>query len=608
MSSPLDQRVKIAAHQTQSGRLDLAIPALQAVLQQDPAHAEAARVLAMAVFQAGQHQQGLTLMRRAASSAPQRADIQFMLASMLAWTGQLGEAVTVLRTSIELDPSKAQPHALLATCLLQMGDSDSAEDEYRASIEIEPKHPEARTNYATIMNSTARSSEAVRILRETVKDHPGHLGALTNYCVALNYSDTVAPAEIVSAHQQYGRAVAALPAAARVPLHTDRDPGRRLRIGIISPDLFEHSVGYFVRAMVEPDGPGAPAAPDGEPRPEWFVYATSGRNDAQTQRIRAAAGGAEHWREVPPRTPDSALVDLIRSDRIDILIELSGHTQGHRLPALGMRAAPVQVTMIGYPNTTGVPAIDYRIVDSITDPPGAEARATEILVRLDPCFLCYTPPDDAPAVVPPPSVQNGHITFGSFNSVKKITPATAALWAAALHAVPTSRLIIKSGGFSSKRARRQVSDMLKREGIPEVRFDLLDRIESKSGHLAAYELLDIALDTFPYHGTTTTCEALWMGVPVVTLEGTLHASRVGPSILTAVGMPELIARSQVEFAGIAASLAGDADRLRELRTSVRPRMAESVLCDRAAYARRFGAAIAQMWRTSAASAHPTSPM
>jgi protein O-GlcNAc transferase len=591
MTSPLDQRVRIAAHQAQAGRLDVAIPALQAVLQQDPAHAEAARVLAMTVFQAGQQQQGLSLMRRAAASAPQRADLQFMLASMLAWTGQLGEAVPVLRRSIELDPAQAQPHALLATCLLQMGDSDSAEDEYLASIEIEPKHPEARTNYATILNSTARSSGAVGILRETVKDHPSHLGALTNYCVALNYTDIAEPAEIFSAHQQYGRAVSALPITARVPLHNRLDPDRRLRIGIISPDLFEHSVGYFVRAMVEERTPESP---------EWFVYATSGRNDPQTQRIRAAVGGAERWREIPPRTPDAALIDLIRTDEIDILIELSGHTHGHRQPALRMRGAPVQVTAVGYPNTTGVPAINYRIVDSITDPPGAEARATERLVRLDPCFLCYTPPEDAPEVAPPPSVRNGHITFGSFNSVKKITPVTAALWASALHAVPTSRLIIKSGGFSSKRARRQVSDMLKQEGVPEVRFDLLDRIESKTGHLGAYEMLDVALDTYPYHGTTTTCESMWMGVPVITLEGELHASRVGVSLLRAVGLADLVARSRVEFAGIAAALAGDADRLQARRSSLRAQMRDSVLCDRAAYAKRFHAALREMWRSRCA--------
>jgi protein O-GlcNAc transferase len=608
MTSPLDQRVKIAAHQAQSGRLDLAIPALQNVLQQDPAHAEAARVLSMAVFQSGQHQQGLTLMRRATAAAPQRADLQFMLASMLAWTGQIGEAATVLRRSIELDPAQAQPRALLATCLLQMGDSDSAEDEYRASIELEPAHAEARTNYATILNSTARSSQAVKVLRETAKDHPAHLGVLTNYCVALNYSDEAPAEEAFRAHQHYGQVLAAQLVTARSPLHANRDPEKPLRVGIISPDLHEHSVGYFVRAFVEGARPGE--LPRGDI--EWFVYATSPKRDAQTERIRTAISGsgqrgaAERWREIPPRTPDANLVDLIRTDQIDILLELSGHTQGHRQPALRMRAAPVQVTAIGYPSTTGVQTMDYRIVDSITDPLGAEARATEKLVRLDPCFLCYTPPEDAPPVAPLPAASAEHVTFGSFNSVKKITPKTAALWAGVLHAVPTARLIIKSGGFSSKRARQQVENMLKHEGIPEVRFDLLDRIESKTGHLGAYELLDIGLDTFPYHGTTTTCEAMWMGVPVITLEGQVHAGRVGPSLLSAVGMPELIARSPEEFASIASRLAADRAKLADLRSGLRAKMAGSVLCDRAAYAQRFRTALREMWRercrTSAAGA------
>lgn len=588
--SAFDQRVKIAAHQAQSGRLDLAIPALQSVLQQDPMHAEAARVLAMAVFQSGQHQQGLTLMQRAAAAAPERGDLQFMLGSMLAWTGQLGEAAPVLRRSIELDPRQAQPHALLATCLLQMGDSDGAEDEYRAAIELEPKHAEARTNYAAIMNSTARSAEAVRILRETVKDHPTHVGALTNYCVALNYADSVTVEEVYQAHVHYGRVLAAMPNTARAPLHTNRDPGKRLRVGILSPDLYEHSVGYFVRSLL-----------DGHDREgfEYYAYATSQRRDGQTQRIREQV---KEWRDVPPRTPDANLVDLIRSDQIDVLLELSGHTLGHRLPAIRMRAAPVQVTYIGYPNTTGVQTMDYRIVDSVTDPEGTESRATEKLVRLDPCFLCYTPPDDAPEVGPAPAVENGHVTFGSFNSVKKITPMTVAHWASVLHAAPTARLIIKSGGFSSKRARQQVTGMLKHEGIPEVRFDLLERIESKTGHLGAYGLIDIGLDTYPYHGTTTTCEAMWMGVPVLTVQGELHAGRVGGSLLSAVGLQELIAGKQEELPRIASELASDLERLKSLRASLRGRMAASALCNQSEFRGRFQGALREMWSRSCAGA------
>lgn len=596
MSSALDQRVKIAAHQAQSGRLDLAIPTLQAVLQQDPRHAEAARILGMAIFQSGQHAQGLSLMQQAVSAAPDRADLLFMLASMHAWMGRLGEAVPVLQRSIQIDPAQAQPHALLATCHLHLGDSDAAEDEYRAAIEIDPKHAEARTNYATIMNSTARSAEAVRMLREVVREHPAHLGALTNYCVALNYSDAVTAEETFKAHQHYGNVLAAQPITARAPMHEDRDPGRRLRIGIISPDLFEHSVGYFVRAILEPRN---------RDQFEYFLYATSPRADSATQRIRALA---DQWRDIPPRTPDQALVDLIRADRIDILLELSGHTHGHRLPALRMRAAPVQVTAIGYPNTTGIHTMDGRIVDSITDPPGAEARATERLIRLEPCFLCYTPPEDAPDVGPCPSADAGHITFGSFNSVKKITPTTAALWATVLHAVPTSRLILKSGGFNSRRARDQVSSMLKLEGIPEVRFDLLDRIELRSGHLGAYGLIDIGLDTFPYHGTTTTCEAMWMGVPVITLEGQVHAARVGCSLLSAVGCPDLIARGDAagdgakDLARIAVHLASDPARLASLRSSLRARMAASALCDAPSYCGRFHAALREAWQRCCAGA------
>jgi len=296
------------------------------------------------------------------------------------------------------------------------------------------------------------------------------------------------------------------------------------------------------------------------------------------------------------RFNDQQIIAQIRADQVDIVLELSGHTHGNKLTALRLRGAPVQVTYLGYPNTTGVPAIDYRIVDSLTDPPGNERWATEKLIRLDPCFLCYTPREDAPRPGPPPVEKNGFVTFGSFNSIKKLTVRTIGLWCRLLKEVPDSRLVIKSSGLSSAAAQEHISGLLRGAGIDEERFELLDKMESKVEHLSAYEMLDVALDTFPYHGTTTTCEALWQGVPVVSQVGEVHAARVGLSLLSAIGHPEWTAKSEDEYIAIAAGLGRDPAKLARIRSGLRQEMARSPLCDGAAMGKRMEAALREVWR------------
>jgi protein O-GlcNAc transferase len=581
--NPLDQITAAAAQLAQSGRLDEASASLRQVLAADRVHAEANRLMGLILFQTGQPQQGISLVERAVASAPTRADIRFLHGSMLATIGELGRAIETLERGVEADPRNAQAHALLATCYLQIKDLDAAEDQYKAALDIEPNHPEARTNYAAVLNTLGRPQEAAAFFRETARLHPGHPGVLTNYAVALNYASGIAPEEILGAHQAYGRALMALPGQPQTSWSNKRDPDKKLRVGLVSPDLWEHSVGYFVRPFLENKD---------RRQVEYTAYATAARNDAAAQRIARACDSARDM----SRANDQQLLHQIRQDGIDILLELSGQTQGNRLAALRLRAAPIQATYIGYPNTTGVPTIDYRIVDSLTDPPGAEQWATEKLVRLDPCFLCYSPPDAAPEPTPPPSLSQDFITFGSFNALKKITPAVVALWANVLHAVPRSRLILKAGGLESPRAREHLSTLLKQRGIPEIRFDLLGKTDSKLEHFRAYSALDVALDTFPYNGTTTTCEALWMGVPVVSRTGALHAGRVGLSLLSNINLRELAADSDDEFITIAKRLAEVPQRLVDLRTGLRLRMMASPLCDGQPFTRRLEAALRQMWR------------
>ena len=291
---------------------------------------------------------------------------------------------------------------------------------------------------------------------------------------------------------------------------------------------------------------------------------------------------------------DATLDAAIRMRRIDVLLELSGHTNGGRLRALDRKPAPVIVTAIGYPNTTGHPAVDVRIVDSITDPPGSEACATERLVRIDPCFLCFTPPEDAGTPTLPPV--DAPITFGSFNLAAKIAPEAIAMWSAAMAAVPGSRLLLKSRTLVDPGTRQRLVDRLVAGGIAADRVETLAYSPSVADHLALYSRMHVALDTFPYHGATTTCEALWMGVPVVSLAGDRHAARVGASLLAAAGWPELVASTPEEFARLAARLATDRSRLAEFRATARDRLRTSPLLDSAAYAARFHAALRDCWR------------
>jgi predicted O-linked N-acetylglucosamine transferase (SPINDLY family) len=291
---------------------------------------------------------------------------------------------------------------------------------------------------------------------------------------------------------------------------------------------------------------------------------------------------------------DAALDRAIRDARIDILIELSGHTAGGRLTALSRKPAPLIVTTIGYPNSSGHPAVDLRIVDSTTDPSGSETLATERLLRLDPCFLCYRPPADASEPVLPAA--DAPITFGSFNLSTKVSQETLRLWASVLRAVPGARLLVKSKSLGGDAARRHFLERLAARGIATDRVEIVGYTKGVAEHLALYGRVHVALDTTPYNGTTTTCEALWMGVPVVTLCGDRHASRVGASLLGAAGLGDLVARNADEFAEIAVRLATDRPRLADLRCTLRARLRSSPLTDAESYSARFHALLREAWR------------
>jgi predicted O-linked N-acetylglucosamine transferase (SPINDLY family) len=341
-------------------------------------------------------------------------------------------------------------------------------------------------------------------------------------------------------------------------------------------------VGHFAPALVAHRTKGLrfEAFSSGMPRP----------GDPRAAELRERF---EAWHECASMTPES-LDAAMRAAGIDVLIELGGHTDSGRLTALVGKPAPVIISAIGYPNTTGLPAIDWRLVDAITDPPGSEHLCTERLLRLDPCFLCYSPSEGAPEpALPPPEAP---ITFGSFNNAAKIGPATVELWASVLRSVPGSRLLLKSQTLSDAAGRARIERRLVDAGIEASRVELIAYSSTRNDHLSLYHRVHVALDTTPYNGTTTTCEALWMGVPVITMLGDRHAARVSSSLLRAAGHPELVAHDPEDFARRATDLSRDRARLAALRAGLRTRLASSTLCDATTYATRFHQAIRASWR------------
>jgi protein O-GlcNAc transferase len=367
-----------------------------------------------------------------------------------------------------------------------------------------------------------------------------------------------------------------------VPVHTnDRDPERRLRVGYVSPDFYRHAAAHFLEPILRHHDPR---------QVEVFCYAEVAAPDAVTARFQSYAHA---WRWTFGQS-DAELIRQIQADGIDILVDAAGHSAHNRLLVFAHQPAPIQITGIGYPNTTGLSSIDYRLTDALTDPPGEPVRHSEELLRL-PLAFCYATPDIAPEVTPLPALTRGYVTFGSLHNLAKLNGAVLDLWAALLEELPSARLVIFRHLLQGQ-VREQLFQELTRRGIRPERFDLWHALEPGRTFLDVYAGIDVALDAFPWNSHTTACEALWMGVPVVTLYGNRYAGRMAADVLTAVGLPELVAQTPRGYVSIAAELAGDLDHLAQLRGSLRQRMAASPLCDGPTFTRSVEEAYRSVWR------------
>ncbi len=548
------------------GRLNEAVSALRLQVRMRPRDDHAASALGLMLRRAGETAQGLQQLRRACDLAPENPLHWLNLAGSQFADGAVTEARKGFERAVSMAPGHPGGWMGLASCHLHAGEVDEALAASARGLELGPDVGMHVNTRVTVLVRAGRRPEAMDLLESFVTRPPGDAAMRSELLMGLQYVDRE-PAAVAHAHRAYGDH---LPRPD--PPRFARRPGEPLRVGLISSDLRAHSVGFFVQSLVmhAPSGMELVA----------FSGAPKAWSDGVTDRIRSRC---RRWHEVSSMD-DATLDALIRTERIDVLLELAGHTTGHRLAAIARKPVPVIVTAIGYPDTTGLPAVDARLVDSTTDPEGTEDRCSERMVRLDPCFLCYTPPEDAPE--PRMPAADAPFTFGSFNNASKIGPRTAQAWSRALAAVPGSRLLLKSAGLADRVTRGTLLQALATAGIDPMRVETLDLAAGRREHLEAYARVHVALDTTPYNGTTTTCEALWMGVPVVTTLGDRHAARVSASLLRAAGFPEWISADEEDFARVAADLASDRTRLATLRASMRERLRASALLDGPAYAQR----------------------
>jgi predicted O-linked N-acetylglucosamine transferase (SPINDLY family) len=460
--------------------------------------------------------------------------------------GILDEAVATARRAIELDPNFSYSHGTLGSSLRNLGRLDESIRELRTAVELTPDECVHRD-----------------VLIYTLLFHPASL-----------------PEQIFAEHVRWAQLFTDPLTAAASPHTNDRNTDRRLRVGYVSAHYFNHAVNFFSEPLL--------AAHDHDTI-ELFCYDNGSQQDDANRRLRSCA---DHWREIGHLT-DGQAAQTVRQDQIDILIDLSGHIAGHRLLLFARKPAPVQVTYLGYQATTGMQAMDYRLSDEWSDPPGTtDACYTEKLVRLAPAFFCYRPSPDAPPVGPLPALENGYTTFGSFNNFAKVTPAVLATWAQLLRQVPQSCLVLLAHAVPSLLA--YVKQQFANHGVEAERVTVLNRC-ARGDYLQRISQVDIALDPFPFNGHTTTCDALWQGVPVVTLAGNSYAARFGSSAHVNLELKELVAASAEQYVAIAAGLAGDLERLQTVRADLRTRMAASPLLDGPGFARRVETAYRGMW-------------
>jgi predicted O-linked N-acetylglucosamine transferase (SPINDLY family) len=611
----IEQAIQIALEHHQAGRLAEAEAIYRQILAIDPNYADALNLLGVLAGQVGHLEPAIELIQRAIAIDPtaphyhanlgetyrrggqwpaaisaHTRSVELQAHSAKAYNDlgvalfeniQLDEAIAAFRKAIQLDPEYADAHTNLGAALNEQGRLDDAIGVYNRALELKSDSADALNNLGYLFKEQCRLDEAVACFRKAVAVDPGSSHTASNLLSTLHYHPDYDALALLAEHLQWACQYAEPLAGDIRPFSNDRTPDRKLRIGFVSPDFRGHPVGRSLLPLFAHHDRG---------QAEFIAYADVRAYDDYTQKFQALADG---WRQTLGQS-DAQVAEQIRTDRIDILVDLALHTGNNRLLVFARRPAPVQVAMLGMITTTGLATIDYRLSDPYLDPPGpGDTAYSERTLRLPRCCWCYEPPAEAPSLRALPALRNGVVTFGCLNHFSKVSPAALQAWLAVLQALPGARLLIHSQPGSHLDAVRA---LFEKAGIAGDRIEFPARVP-RAGYFDAYHQLDIGLDPFPYNGAITTLDTLWMGVPVITLAGRTAVGRAGLSILSNLQLPELIARTPEQYVEAAIQLAGDLARLSELRTGLRERMRRSGLMDSGRYAAEVDAAYRTMWKT-----------
>ena len=548
------------------GNLSEAVSPLEKAISLNPAFHDAHKVLGIIHHEKGRLNDAVTSFIHALDIDPENDNTLYMIGVTFLALKQYAVAQKYFEKATKINPENVSAFCNLGFSLKDQLRQKMATKAFVRALEIDPNCSEAYSGLSDIYIEQGHPDEAIPLLKKAIRLKPDNVEAHQTLLLALHYSMRHSPKEIFREHLDFASTFE-IPLGQHRPLGT-YTRGRKLRIGYVSPDFRQHSVSYFIEPVL---------LNHEREKFEIFLYYNTRNEDDVSLRFKKLS---DHWHNIS-NLSDDKVEDLIRNDRIDILVDLAGHTRDNRLPVFARKPAPVQVTWIGYPNTTGLSTIDYRITDSYLDPAGsADELYSEKLIRLPGSFSAYLPPKDAPKVRDsPPAIQNGFVTFGSFNNIAKMNPEVVNCWSTILNALPNAKLVLKSYNMGDYDIAKSVQKSFLNHGIDSDRLTLLVKDELIRQHLEHYNNIDLALDTFPYNGTTTTCEALWMGVPVVVLEGNSHVSRVGYSIMRNLDYRQLISSNLKEYVDIAVRLASDCEGLRIFRSELRSRFNSSPVMD-----------------------------
>ena len=612
--SSIPQILAVARSHFQAGRLEEAEQLYRQILDVDPDHVDALNLLGVIAGQTNRIDRAIDCFRAALRLKPDFAEAQCNLGNVFVIQRRLPEAIECFRQSVRSKPDYAVAYSNLGNALREQGQLDEAVATLRQALRLAPGFADAHSNLGLALQAQGKSAEAQASFREgehfkaaedhfqrgnTFKAHgraaeaiacyeaavqivPDYTYAHDNLLYFLHYREGITLRELAAAHADFERKFGAPLRSTGKPHANVPDPERRLRIGLVSPDLHRHPVGYFlIRCLENLDRQQAEVA----------CYSNSADHDELTARIQAATA---NWRDTFDWT-DESLAEQIRADGIDVLFDLAGHTKKNSLLVFARKPAPIQVTWAGYVGTTGLQAMDYILADRYEIPPEAEAHHVERVLRMPHAYVCYEAPDYAPVVSPLPALKNGYVTFASFNNPAKINSGVVEVWARILCRLPNARLVLKYKGIAEPACAGRLVQMFATHGVDPGRVACL----GNSPHvdlLQHYNDIDIALDPFPYNGGLTTLEALWMGVPVITRPGETFAGRHSLTHLSNLGLTQTIARNPNEYVTLAVSLAEDLPGLAALRAGLRERMASSPLCNGPRFADDFLQLLRSVWR------------